>query len=232
MKKLLVFTLICLFAGEVFGQYFIPGTESFSKKKESTVVLKDGSEHILFYDKAKRKKGVFAEVFFTDADGNEKVFMADDIQTMAIPPSDLGKLIAFSEGTESVLTMTKTKFSDCVKTDFAYFEQAILPGKKPIPVLFQVVNPGFDSKVKVYHDPYAQETAGVAVGGMQMTGGMEKSYYVTKDGETFKALKGKYKKEVFPALFGDSPEMMEKYEKGAAWKDFATHVFEYDQLGK
>ena len=34
MKKLFAFLLISLFAGEVFTQFFIPGTDAFSKKKE------------------------------------------------------------------------------------------------------------------------------------------------------------------------------------------------------
>lgn len=230
MKRLMIFALISLFVGELYGQYFIPGTDAFSKKKESKIVTADGTEHILFYKKAKRQKGVFSEVYFEDADGNEQVFKAEEIKTMAIPPSDAGKLMAFSDATQSVRSMTKTNFKDYIKTDFTYFEQAILP-KKNIPVLFQIVNPGFNSKITVYHDPYASETAGVSAGGVALTGGLEKSYYVTKDGETMKVTKGDYKKEFFEKLFGDSPEMMERYGKDRDWKDFALHVWEYDQLG-
>jgi hypothetical protein len=189
MRKLFIITLICLFAGEVMGQYFIPATESFSKKKESKVITKDKAEHVLFFHKAKYKKGVFKEVYFNDADGNEKVFLADEIQSMELPPSNLGKLMSLGEATESVATMKQHNFDDAIKKDMAYFKSSILPVKKPIPVLFQVVNPGFDSKITVFHDPWASETGGVSVGGVQMTGGLEKSYYVMKDGETIKVTK-------------------------------------------
>ena len=232
MKKITLLLLSCLFIGELSAQYFVPGMESFSKKKESHILTKDSTEHSLFYVKAKRKKGVFSQIFFEDSNGNEVVFNADDILSMEIPPSDMGKLIALNEATESIATMSQTKFSDCVKTDYAYFEQAILPGKNPVPVLFQIVNPGFNSKITVYFDPWAQETGGVSAGGVQLTGGVDKSYYVKKDGETMKVTKGDYKKQFFPLLFGDSPEMMETYGNKINWKDFATHVFEYDQLGK
>ncbi|MBN1339224.1 MAG: hypothetical protein JXA03_07870 [Bacteroidales bacterium] len=230
MKKIILFPLLILFIGEISAQYFLPGMESFSKKKESKIITRDSTEYSLFYQKAKRKKGVFSEVYFEDADGKEVMFNADDILSMAIPPSDMGKLMALNEASESVVTMTQTKFSDCVKTDYAYFEQAMMPGKTAVPVLFQLVNPGFNSKITVYFDPWAQETGGVSAGGMQLTGGVDKSYYVRKNGETIKVTKGDYKKEFFPLLFGDRPEMTEQYGKKIDWKDFATHVFEYDQL--
>ncbi|MCY7356918.1 MAG: hypothetical protein LH609_05510 [Rudanella sp.] len=45
-------------------------------------------------------------------------------------------------------------------------------------VLVQLVNPGFESRIRVYDDPFATETMGVGFVGVQLTGGMDKSFYL------------------------------------------------------
>jgi hypothetical protein len=95
------------------------------------------------------------------------------------------------------------------------------------PVMLQVVNPGFDSVIKVYDDPRAQETGGVSVGGIQATGGVLKSYYIVQDGKAVKIKKGDYKDE-FGNLYPDCPAMAKEFEK-IDWDDFPKHVYFYTE---
>ena len=44
----------------------------------------------------------------------------------------------------------------------------------------QLINPGFDDKIQVYHDPKAKETGGSALTG-GLVGGKDKSYYFSKE---------------------------------------------------
>ena len=104
--------------------------------------------------------------------------------------------------------------------------------KKDKYVMMQLLNPGFDSKIKVYVDPNAGESAGVGVGGVKLVGGEDKSYLVVFDGgKSTKYKKGKYKKEALGQLYKDCDVFKQNYEgEKFKWKNFAEHVFVYDQL--
>jgi hypothetical protein len=90
----------------------------------------------------------------------------------------------------------------------------------------QLVNPDFSSKIRVYHDPYASETMGFQVGGVQLTGGLDKSYYLNVNGKTQRYFKSDYDKTV-KTLFASCPALFKKFED-TKWKDFPDHVFFFD----
>ncbi|MCY7356917.1 MAG: hypothetical protein LH609_05505 [Rudanella sp.] len=48
------------------------------------------------------------------------------------------------------------------------------------------------------------------------------------NGKVFRLKKKNYD-ENFVALFGSCPELMTKYGKDLAWRDFCSHVFVFDQ---
>ena len=94
--------------------------------------------------------------------------------------------------------------------------------------------PGFDSKIKIYRDPLVQKTAEISVGDITLIGGLEKSYYIVKQGSNIATIvKKKTYKNQFKQLFGDCPELIESYQgKKPDWDDFPAHVFIYDQINK
>src|SRR5205823_4578203 len=53
----------------------------------------------------------------------------------------------------------------------------VLKGKEEV-LLLQLVNPGFNEKIRVYGDPRASETQSFGVGPVKVAGGNDKSYYV------------------------------------------------------
>ena len=181
MQKILIL-LVCLLATtSLLAQGFAPRILMFSSKKPSFITMTDGTERAVLFKRATRKKGLLKKVVVSDTLGgeNEKI-MAADIQSMRLAPSALGKFAAFSESSSSIKEMQNKDATSALKRDYVYFEQAIL-SKKGVPVLLQVVNPGFDSKIKVYDDPRARETAGLGVAGVQVTGGLLASYYAQED---------------------------------------------------
>ena len=229
MKTILTKAFFSLFFAftlqQSFAQTFLPAIDRFSSKKEGYLVTAKGDTTKFLLDDLDRKKGLIVNVTGKDMNGKKFEYKAEDIQFLALAPADFSKLSAYSEGSGSILRASKTDFKS-INRDLVFFYQEYLEDKKRT-VLVQLLNPGFDNTLRVYNDPYAMETSGVAVAGVQMTGGMDKSYYVNYKGKTFRMYKKDYDKK-FKEFFGDCPELKAKY-KNEAWRDFAEHVFFYEQ---
>jgi hypothetical protein len=208
-----------------FAQQFLPAIERFSGKKEGFLVTAKGDTTKFLLDDLDRKKGLIVNVAGKDMNGKKFEYKADQIKFLALAPADYAKFAAFSEGTGSVLRASKTDFKQ-INRDLIFFYQEYLEDKKRT-VLVQQVNPGFDNAIKVYSDPFAKQTSGVAVAGVQMTGGMDKSYYVNYNGKTYRLYKKDYDKK-FKEFFGNCSDLKAKYKNGA-WRDFAEHLYFFDQ---
>jgi hypothetical protein len=231
MKKFILLMSSLLLLGlfnTVNAQEFIPRTLNFSKKKGCILKTKEGNVVEGTLSGMKFKKGLVEQIKMKDVNGKKLKFKASDVAEFRVPPSSLGKLAALNESTASIKKMTKANFGSIVKKDYVYFEQALLPGKKPRYLLLQLVNPGFDSKIKVYDDPKAKSTGGVAVGGIQATGGELKSYYVVKD-DVAQRVKKKDFDEMQSWIFGDCSALNKSFDGELKFKDFAAQVFFYDQ---
>lgn len=227
MKSLLTMVLLWGLGYGLMAQSFAPRILDFSRKEVSFLTLKDGTEVAGYYQGGRRSKGLFKAITFEDTTTGEKTrYDAEDIASMRLVASGWGKFAATSEGAGSLTRMQNTDF-DALDRDYIYFEQARLPGKKERYVLLQLVNPGFDSKLKIFDDPRAAQTGGIAMGGVAMTGGNLKSYYVVRDGEAYLIKKGKYKKE-FLNIYGNCAHLKQTFDK-IKWLDFAEHVYAHEQ---
>jgi len=215
-----------------FAQSFNAPFDSFSGKKTAYLTLEDGSKLEGTIDDIDRKKGLIEEITLKDAaSGKKRKLTPEQVKSMYLPPSGFSKL---STATDQAMTASKwdnTEIqSDLMKDGYAYFEKiSVVVGKKTLPMLMQLINPGFSSKVRVYHDPMATETGGIALGGIQMTGGDDKSYYVKKGDKPAMRVKKKNYDDEFKNIFSDCPAFLEKNQKGERWKHFEMHVFTYTQ---
>jgi hypothetical protein len=100
--------------------------------------------------------------------------------------------------------------------------------------LMQLLNPGFDSKLKVFADPNPnRETSGIGIAGVKLTGGIDKSYlFVQNSQKAILVKKGSYKKN-FEELYKNCPAMVAGFTgEKIKWEDVAGHVFAYDQICK
>jgi hypothetical protein len=136
-----------------------------------------------------------------------------------------------NESGSSVFRLAKTDFDDIINREYIIFEQALRATKKDKPAMMQLLNPGFDHVIKVYADPNANETTGLSVGGISVTGGKDKSYlFVKGNNKVVIVKKGSYKKN-FDDLYGDCQQMMITFEgEKKKFNDMAGHVFVYDQI--
>jgi hypothetical protein len=165
--------------------------------------------------------------------GEVQKYKAEDVKKLMIRFGDLAKIETIMESTTSIQELVETDFNEIIEREYLIYEQALLPKKKDKFALLQLLNPGFDGRIKVYENPTGQETGTMSVGDVTVTGGRESSYLVVKDGKkSMKVKKGKYKK-AFPVLFGDCEEMMKMYRgQKVKFENMAYHVLHYEVVCK
>ncbi len=239
MKKqlsagLVIFAL--LITANAFGQGFVEsvGSESmqFFSNKECILKLVSGEEvHGKFAGGTFINKG-FSKVTIKLENGEKVKYEADQIVSMFVKSGDLLKLSMITEAGSSIAEMAGTNFNDIVNREYVIFETALTPKKTDTQRLLQLLNAGFDSRIKVFDDPSAK-TGGLTLGGIPVTGGEDRGYlFVKGGGKAFSVKKGSYAKD-FAEIYGDCPKMMEAYkDQKIKWDDVALHVFYYDQFCK
>ena len=202
----------------------------FPKQHECIIIDMDGNEII---GKIVSGKGVDSSpgsITVEDLDGNKIKLSAEQIKSAKVKASDLIKFSAGVENFGSVKELSGTNWKDIIDSEYLYYVRALAPKKKDKSRIYMVLNPGYDSKIQVLHNPWGNESGGIKMGGIKVTGGKEKSYLLVKNGQkSFKVKKGDYKK-LFKEIYGDCPVMMETFNGKIKLADIAGHVFAYDQL--
>lgn len=209
-------------------EYFSQPIEIFSKKKTAYVTLSDGTEIEGNIHKIKRKKGLFEQVSLYVND-EKKAIAASEISHMYLPQSDWDKL-----GKASDFLNDATQWNsdgnvnlEHIKDGYAYFEtsQTQIRKNKAGEVLLQLLNPAFGNKVKVYHDPFANESASASVGGIKVAGGNDKSYFIKVGDETAYRLKKKDYKDSVKKLYKDCGVFPK--DKKYKWAYFGEDLMTY-----
>lgn len=226
MSKTSNLLVLCLLTAlPSMAQQFLPPVERFSSKKPAYLITTKGERIDFELDDLDRKKGLIVRVEGKSTEGKKFKYEAEDIKEMGLTPSDFAKFNSVMESTRSVAKIQRTQVNEATRNLVLFYQEYL--ADKDRTVLVQLVNPGFESKIRVYDDPYAAETAGIGFAGVQMTGGMDKSFYVKWNGKVFRLKKKDYD-DKFKEFFISCPELLKKYPN-FAWRDFAEHVFFFDQ---
>lgn len=211
------------------SQDFIPAYDRFSGKEPSYIMLEDGSKVEGTLEDLDRRKGLIEEVTIKDANGKKIKLKPEQIKSMYLMPSGYSKLSTNMDvGTKVQKWDAKYIDSDIIKKGYAYFEKAkIVIKKEPEMLLMQLLNPGFNTKIKVFHDPFAAETMRVGIGGFTMAGGDDKSYYVQVGDQVGRKVKKKEYDDLYKEFFGGCPALVKKISEKIRWTEFPKHVYEF-----
>jgi len=219
-----------LLSAILYGQAFISAVEELHPSKDCKMELLDGTIIEGAMASAFIVNGFLKSVNIKDFDGVKHKYKAEQIKRLKVKAGGWAKMDMIAESTESIKKIIKTDFKEIIEREYIIYEQALLPKKKDKYRLLQLLNPGFDHRIKVFQDPNAKETAGIKIGGAKLVGGEDKSFLVVKDGaKSEKITKGKYKKQ-FQVLFGDCDLAKVMDNSKMKFKNFAAHVFVYDQI--
>lgn len=119
--------------------------------------------------------------------GEKMKLKPENVVRLKVKASKLAQISMMAESSSSIKEMTKTDYEEVLNREYIIYETAMRHNKKGKLRLMQLLNPGFDSKIKVFVDPNANETMGVGVGGVKLTGGEDKSYmFVINDEKAVK----------------------------------------------
>lgn len=167
-------------------------------------------------------------------------FNANEIVEIGFKNDALVKAIVITDRSESIKKLAMTDWDKLINPDYIVYRSVFLP-KGNRKVLMQILNPEFDSKVEVFYSQGSRKTSGISLPvsliapvnsdkKLKLTGGLQRAYWVSKNKEkVIKVKRGNYNKKKFMKLFGDNPLMKHEFKRPYRIKNFAQHVFFYDQ---
>ncbi len=232
MKRLItIFSLLAFFVIESRAQEFLAPYETFFSGQLAYVVTTE--DEVIYGELRSAVTGPdrIKKLSMVDGYGKKHKFKASKIQRFAIQPSFFGKVEAVAENSSSLKELSKVNFNELVNREWLIYEQVLLPRrKKEKYALMQLLNPGFSGRIKVFHNANADETMPIRLGGIRVVGGEDRSYIVVKDNQqAIFVRKAGFVKD-FGQLFGDSPDFIKKSTRRPKFKNFASHVEEYNSL--
>ncbi len=235
MQKTLLTITLCLGVLLCQAQYFLPELDNslIPQAKEAFVVTNSGDTVRGRVISPTIVNGQIKAFTIKRSDKTKFKCKATDIKLLAVKPTNFLNMQS-AMSVPSLKRSMQTDYSQIMNREWVYFEQALLPRGKDKYVLMQLLNSGFDSKIKVYVNPNANETATFSSGNTTLIGGDDTSYLVVVDGnksEVYKKMN--YKKEAYTELFKDCEAFKDNYGgEDLKWSSFAEHVLVYDQLCK
>ena len=161
-----------------------------------------------------------------DEHGNKNKFKAAELQQLKLKVDGLAKLEIVAEQSSNIEKLANSNFKEVVEREFIYWQRVKHPEKDKF-YLLQLLNPGFDARLKVYDLP-GKRSGEMSSGDVAISGNTATAFYVVKDNQTFMVSKKKYKKHDFQFVFSDCPKIIENNKPD--FESFAEHVFFYDQI--
>ena len=231
MKNIILTFLTTLSTLNFYSQELLSPSNTFSHEKSAYITLTDSAEIVGNIDDIDRKKGLIEFIKIIDKKGTVFNLKPEEILHMYIPPSGFDKIQKTAGLMTDVQKWTDEKINkDLLNNGYAYFESLDVQLKKEnATLLIQLLNPTFSKYVKIYYDPFASETSSIKMGGIKLTGGQAKSYYVSKNGETaFKLKKKNYEDEFIP-LWHNCEAVIENFPK-KKWSNLTQHIITYSNF--
>lgn len=155
-------------------------------------------------------------------------FEAEQVKTLRVKMDGLAKLETFAQQTSTISRLSNANFDEAQEREFIYYHTVAWPDKPGKYMLVQLLNAGWESKVKVYDYP-AKKTGTTSIGGIDVAGGEAKSYVVDYLGTTSIVDKKNYKKSHFDKMFGGCEAITSLEENQSGFDDFALHVFLFEK---
>lgn len=237
IKKVLLGTVaaIALLSTTVSAQEFIAKQGTFSYKKMAYIYLENGDSIIGDLEKVGYKKSLIDELN-VKKEGEKKGEEIDinTIKRVYLPVSNVA--IGFSKANQpfDAGNWSKSGLNQLLLNEgYVLYEKSVtvLKGKEEV-LLMQLVNPGFNDKIRVYADPRAGESQSFGVGPVKLAGGDDKSYYVKVGDKPAIKVKSKDFDENISTIFAGCPTLEAKLKEKADWGDFAKYVYEHSQCAQ
>ncbi|MFK5855699.1 MAG: hypothetical protein QM503_06175 [Bacteroidota bacterium] len=229
MRLTTISLLILFFASTLSAQNFstMINNENIAWLRDYTITTADGdvyeTEKLSSYSAA---NGRLKSLSFKTKDGVKHKLKADEISEVRARLTKFAKAATISDNaTKSIKSAVTTDYAGIIAENLVRFNSVEYNKKKGKKAMLQLINWGFDQKLKVYPDP-ASESGTTSVTGIAVSGGQIKSYFIVKGDQTFTVNKKSYKK-LYNGIYGDCSEM-EVNPKSITIKNLAQDILKYN----
>jgi len=125
--------------------------------------------------------------FKTD-DGVKHKLKAEQVMDVKARLTKVAKTAMIVDASESIERAVTTDYPDIVKRNLVRFNSVTYNSKKNKKAVLQLLNYGFDQKLKVYPDSYS-ESGTTTIGNVTVSGGVIKGYFVVMGDKTYRLSK-------------------------------------------
>jgi hypothetical protein len=225
MKKL----VLLLFFQSLF--VFGSAQELMSKIKDSSagelndlpavLALNDGSKVVGTVSKVVLSQGLLTNVSLKLQDGSTQKYKPTEIDVLKIRSA---KPTMFS-----VVDSLGNPIKKVIYTQYVFDHPYRTEGKVK-PEMRQLLNPGFDSKIKIFFDPKANQSRSISIKGEPLVNDQANEYIFIKEGVVYYVEERTYKKD-FEKLYGNCKAMSKLVHLDEiAFEGLAGHVLLYDHF--
>lgn len=237
MRFRFYFLILVAISSQSFSQGFLAALEEADLitllNKPAIVTMADGSEVNGKFGGAVLISGYLDKVTIKGDNGEKLKIKPEEITQLKIKASNMAKMAMISSSTSSIKEVTRKDFNEIKTREYIIFETAQRSNKAAKYRLMQLLNPGFDDKIKVYADPNANETRGIGISGIKITGGEEKSFLMVKGNDKSVVVRKATYSKNFEELYKGCPEMVKAFQGSRLkWEDIAGHVYAYNEACK
>lgn len=237
MKTILITTTFSVLMYASFGQGFIASLEDSDMltllNKPAVVTMADGSEITGKFGGGVLVNGYLDKVTIKSESGEKLKLKPEDMVRLQIKAAGAAKIAMLVSSGSSIKEVSKRDFNEIKNREYIIFETAQRSNKAAKFRLMQLLNPGFDNKIKVFADPNAAKTSGIGVGGIRITGGEDKSYLMVTGGDKAIVVRKSTYRKNFEELYQGCPEMVRAFQgEKIKWEDVAGHVFAFNEACK
>lgn len=237
MKRAYLILTFILLTGAVFSQSFIASLEKTDLltllNKPATVTMADGTEITGKFGGGVLVNGYLDKVTIKNESGEKLKLKPEDMVRLQIKAAGAAKIAMLVSSGSSIREVSKRDFNEIKNREYIIFETAQRSNKAAKFRLMQLLNPGFDNKIKVFADPNAAKTSGIGVGGVKITGGEDKSYLMVTGGDKAVVVRKSTYRKNFEELYQGCPDMVRAFQgEKIKWEDVAGHVFAFNEACK
>lgn len=222
-------TFLFIFPIMVYGQSFIMPLQDIPASQEIYVLTANNQT---IYGKMRSSMWVSGQLKsfnMKSEDGEKLKFKAEEVLELGVRMNNWVRAQIQWEASSSIRKWKNTDLESTLNREWLVFERVLMPGNSNKYSLLQILNPGFDSKIKVYENPRAAKTGTTSVGGLAITGGEDRVHLVSIGGaRSFVVRKGSYEKG-FGEMFGSCPDLINEYSgEKVKFKDMAEQVWFFE----
>jgi hypothetical protein len=160
-----------------------------------------------------------------------KKFHADEISSFWVKTTDRAESWGMLNGRTISINGWTMDLDGKVIGDYFVFYPALNNKKGTKIRLYQLLNPGFDNRIKVlFYEYFEGGSRSTGIGAnftYQDAGSM--SFILVKDGESYFS-KPKNYDEIAKQLFSDCPKMRQVFGDAFDWNDLIKHIIVYDKF--